>query len=387
MSKEIQLSLTKENSHNIILPLGQGSLAIGNIGMDNKLFDVLVDENLPINWDTFNSHFTGSGLSKKEMYPYGDWPRFFYYSGNDLGFIKWTEKRKTENFSWTPQKATTADFTKANIQNLSIQSNNVKIDLKLGKNCRHFSISGDIENIEVQANDGITSVSMHPNVSKNKIYQLPQFDQLKQITSLSISINPLDQPIDCKSLLQFKNLTSLSLSGNFIHLDCLKNFEKLERLAIRYAPNLENLPKLGSWEKLISFIGWNIEEKKGKLLRTEVKNLAREREMEYSSVSQLRSLIWFTTEYGIPFSAWEGKNAKIAIKNYKTALKELKKVKTEAEARKILIEFTQMFNNLPQIETTEREDIGEAIEQLRQVPAFEIDSKKANKWFDEARAY
>jgi hypothetical protein len=387
MSKEIQLSLTKENSHNISLPLGQGSLSIGNIGMDKKLYDVLVDENLPINWDTFNTHFTGSGLENKELYPFGDWPRFFHYSGDDIGFIKWTEKRKTEDFSWTPQKSTKADFTNVNIRHLKIQSKNVKINLKLGKNITQFSISGDIENFNIQSNDGITSLNIYPTVSKNKKYQLPKLDQLKDITSLDISTNPLDQPIDCQNLLQFQNLTNLSLSGNLTNLDCLKNLEKLERLAIRYAPNLENLPKLSSWKKLTSFIGWNIEETNGKLLRTELKSLSKERELEYSTVSQLRKLIWFTTEYGIPFSAWEGKNAKTAVKNYKATLKKLKKVKTEVEAKKALIEFTQTFNSLPQIETTEREDIGEAIEQLRQLPNFEIDSKKANKWFDEARDY
>jgi len=127
MSREIQLSLTKENSHTISIPLGQGSLAIGTIGMDKKHFDVLVDENAPINWDTFNTCFTGAGREKKERYPYGDWPRFIYYSGNDLGFIKWTEKRKTEYFYWTPQKSIIADFTKVNIRNLNIiQSKSIK---------------------------------------------------------------------------------------------------------------------------------------------------------------------------------------------------------------------------------------------------------------------
>ena len=62
--------------------------------------------------------------------------------------------------------------------------------------------------------------------------------------------------------------------------------------------------------------------------------MSKERELEYSTVSQLRKLIWFTTEYGIPFSAWEGKNAKTAVKNYKATLKKLKKVKTEVEAKK-----------------------------------------------------
>jgi len=278
MSKEIQLSLTKENSHTISIPLGQGSLAIGTIGMNKKHFDVLVEENAPINWDTFNTCFTSAGREKKEHYPYGDWPRFIYYSGNDLGFIKWTAKRKTEDFSWTPQKSIIADFTKVNIRNLSIiQSKSIKIGLKLGKNITSFSISGNLENIDILLNEGINSLSVYPDVSKNEIYQLPKFDKLKDITSLSISIKPLDNPIDCRSLLQFKNLTSLSLSGNFTNLDCLKDFEKIERLAIRYAPNLENFPKLDSWKKLNHFIGWNIEETKGKQLRKELNNLSKER--------------------------------------------------------------------------------------------------------------
>ena len=388
MSKKIQLSLTKENSHTISISPGQGSLAIGTIGMDKKHFDVLVDENLPINWDTFNTCFTGAGQENKEIYPYGDWPRFIYYSGNDIGFIKWTAKRKTEDFSWTPQKSIIADFTKVNIRNLSIiQSKSIKIGLKLGKNITSFSISGNLENIDILLNEGINSLSVYPDVSKNEIYQLPKFDKLKDITSLSISIKPLDNPIDCRSLLQFKNLTSLSLSGNFTNLDCLKDFEKIERLAIRYAPNLENFPKLDSWKKLNRFIGWNIEETKGKLLRKELKNLSKERKLEYATVAQLRKLIWFTTEYGMPFSAWNGKNAKIAVKNYKATLKKLKKTKTEEEAKEILIEFIQIFNDLPLIETIEREDIGEAVEQLRQIPKVEIGSKKATKWFDENRDY
>ncbi|MGD1839745.1 MAG: hypothetical protein ACFB0B_02455 [Thermonemataceae bacterium] len=240
--KKVQLSLTGENSHEIFIPLGQGSLAIGNLGMNEKDFDILIDEKLKINWDTFNTHFTGHGEQNREMYPYGNWPRFFYYSGNDLGFVKWTEKRKTEDFSWTPQKSISADLTKVNIRNLSIQSRGVKIDLKLGENITNLFLSGCFEKFNIEANDGITSLNIYPTVSNDTTYQLPQLNTLKEVTSLSISVSPLEQPIDCKSLLQFENLTHLNLSGNLINLDCLRNLNRLQSLAIRYAPNLEKLP-------------------------------------------------------------------------------------------------------------------------------------------------
>lgn len=385
--KKVQLSLTGENSHEIFIPLGQGSLAIGNIGMDKKDFDILVDEKLAINWDAFNTHYTGHGEQNKDRYPYGDWPRFFYYSGNDLGFIKWTEKRKTEDFSWTPQKSISADLTKVNIRNLSVQSKDLKIGLKLGKNIGKLSLSGSIEKFEIQSNDGVNSLTIYPKYSDDNFYKLPEFNTLKEITSLSVSVNPLEQPIDCKSLLQFENLTHLNLSGSIINLDCLKNLNRLQSLGIRYAPNLEKLPSLKSWEHLTSFVAWNVEETKGKLLRSELRKLAKERELEYSSVSQLRKRIWFTTEYGIPFSGWIGREAKLAVKLYKSTVKKLNKAKTEQEVKTLLIEFSKAFNDFPQIDTTEREDIGEAINQLRQVPSIEIDAKKANKWFDEVRDY
>jgi len=390
MSREekIQLSLTSENSHTVKIPPGQGSFSIGTLGMNPKKFDVLVDNTLPIHWDCFNSFFTGSGNNNKHLYPYGDWPRFFYYWGNDLNFITWSQKRAIEEFTWCPNAPISADFTKSNIGRLIINAEVSKIALQLGTH-RYFCIGGSLEGVNVIKTGKIDAVSFVPTVSKNSLapYQLPRFEAFSEIDSLDIKVEPIGQPFDCKCLLQFKNLTSLSLSGNLINLHYLEQLQGLESLAIRYAPNLEKLPALKSWDKLTSFIGWNIEENKGKLLRNELKQLGKERDLEYSSVSQLRKLIWFTTEYGIPFDAWTGKNAKIAIRTYKATVKKLKKVKTESEAKEILTEFARVFNELPQIETTERENIGEAVEQLRQVPAIEIDAKKASQWFDEVRDY
>ena len=386
--KPINISLTGENSHSVTIPLGQGSFAIGAVGMDIKKYDVLVNNDLPINWHSFNTFFTPHGKQNSHLHPYGDWPRFFYYWGNDTNFLKWSEKRKIEDFTWCPLKPLSADFTKSNISKLVINAETHKINLIVG-NHRGLTLTGNLANIDIAKAGEINSLALYPNTDKDSTsaYQLPDYTSLGQITNLDINIDPIGQAFDCESLLQFKSLTNLSLSGNLTNLKSLEKVKNMNRLAIRYAPNLEGLPALKSWSNLNSFIGWNVEETKGKLLRSELKNLAKERELQYSNVSQLRKPIWFITEYGIPFSAWQGKNAKTAIKNYKSTLKKLKKVKTEKQAKELLIEFTQIFNHLPQIETTEREDVGEAIEQLRQIPTIEVDSKKAMEWFNETRDY
>ncbi|GAA3519348.1 hypothetical protein GCM10022393_36920 [Aquimarina addita] len=370
-TQEIELSLTGHNSHKISIPLGQGSLSIGTIGMDTKKFDVLVEENLPINWDTFSS----------------DRPRFFYYYGNDQGFIKWTEKRKTEDFTWVPQEDVSVDFTNSHIRNLSIHSNDKHVQIKLGKNTLRLYLSGTIQYIDIQKIERNTSLIICPTVSGYENYTLPLLKNLKDITNLAISMSPVGQALDCESLVQFKALKSLSLQGSLTNLHFLEKLEKLEKLALRYVPDLENLPALHTWKNLTSFIGWNIEETKGKVLRSELKKITKERTLEHASVSQLKKAIWFTTEYGIPFSAWPDKEAKKAVKVYKATLKMLKKSKTEKEVKSLLTDFTKVFNDFAQIETTEREDIGEAIHQLRQVPAIDIDEELASKWFDEARDY
>lgn len=382
------ISLTGENSHTINIPLGQGSFSIGALDMNAKKFDVLVDEKLPINWDSFNSFFTPHGKSNSDRYPNGDWPRFFYYWGNDSGFSKWSQKRKIEDFTWSPLQALSADFTSSQINRLSVNVGDNKIKLKLG-NHSLVSISGNVANLDIIKIGELTSISFYPTTNKDSKtpYQLPAFEAFKDISSLDVSVEPLGQAFDCEHILQFENLKSLSLSGNLTNLKCLEKLEHLGSLALRYVPNLDDLPAFKSWKNLNSFIGWNIEETKGKLLRSELKKLVKKGEMEYASVSQLRKLIWFTTEYGIPFAAWEGKNAKIAIRTYKATLKKLKKAKTEEKVKQLLIEFAQIFNDLPRIETSEREDIFEAINQLIQVPSVEIDTEQANQWFDGIRDY
>ncbi|MGN7785081.1 hypothetical protein ACTJIJ_11160 [Niabella sp. 22666] len=112
-NKPVFISLTGESSHQINIPPGQGSFSMGLTGMDKKKFDVLIEDNLPVNWDAFNKLYTPHGQQHAEKYPYGDWPRFFHYWGKDTGFAAWSAKRPIEDFSWHPDQPVSVDLGRA----------------------------------------------------------------------------------------------------------------------------------------------------------------------------------------------------------------------------------------------------------------------------------
>lgn len=386
--KPINISLTSTNSHIFKIPPGQGSFSIGFVGMDKKKFDVLVEKDLSINWNAFDEFTTPAG---------GHWPRFFYYWGNDVGFTEWSKKRAIEDFSMHPNKPILVDLTNSQIRNFSIEATEYPIKLVLDNQIidnpfglKSLNLSGNIENFKIISTHSNPYIRIVPKTKKDQSeipYKLPTLKSLETITSLDITVEPLGQPFDCESLLQFPNLKILNLTGNITNTNCLSEFLNLEHLGIRYAPNLENFPSLNSWENLKSFIGWNIDEITGKRLNTELKQLAKAKELDYSSVSKLRSSIWFTTEYGIPFTNWETKNAKIATKAYKSILKEISKAQTEKEVKTSIIKLVEIINKLPNIETVEREDTGTAIIQLIEASKLEISHETANNWFDEIRDF
>lgn len=390
----IYISLTGTDSHQIKIPAGQGSFSIGRIGMDKKKFDVLVGENAVIDWDVFNTFYTPHGQQNAHLHPYGDWPRFFYYWGNDTSFVEWSKKRVIENFFWQPSRSLCLDLSDAQIRNLAIKSNDdlIKLTLDQSNNIGLYSLhlSGNIELFEIKATQEIDHIRIEPNTEKDQsvsAYHLPIIPDLAKISSLDVIVKPIGQAFDCESLLQFPNLKNLNLTGNITNTACLKQLHQLERIGIRYAVNLEGFPALNTWENLSSFIAWNIDEKTGKTLNTQLKHLAQEKQLDYSSVSKLRSPIWFSTEYGIPFENWENKNAKIAIKAYKSALKKISKAQNEQDVKESIIELIEMINTLLNIETVEREDTGVAVQQLVESSKFDIDQKIVNAWFDEFRDF
>lgn len=387
-NKPIDLSLTSTNSHSIKVAAGQGSFSIGEIGMDKKKFDVLVEKDVPIYWNTFDPFTTPAG---------SHWPRFFYYYGNDIGFLEWSKNRAIEEFFWQPSKPVNIDLNTTQIGNFSVRSNKNPIKITLPEEdeyhygLRSLSLLGDIEEIEIVSKNVKPHIRLYPNVKSNKSlspYQLPVFNDLAEITLLDVAVDPLGQVLDCASLLQFPNLKSLNLTGNISNVNRLAELKKLESLAVRYTPNLENFPPLTTWGGLRSFIGWNIDATAGKKLKAELKLLMKSgRELEYSSVSKLRSMVWFMTEYGIPFANWESKNAKIATKAYKAAVQEIAQAKTVVEVERSIATLITIINQLPNIETVEREDTAVAIQQLIGASSVKIPMETADNWFDEMRDF
>ena len=103
-----------------------------------------------------------------------------------------------------------------------------------------------------------------------------EFQRRFECTFIDVACLPIGQALDCRSLLQFPELTGLHLSGSLVHLESLAKLKKLQSLQLRFVPDLTDLPKLASWRDLKGFLGWNIEETAGKALRAECRRLLKE---------------------------------------------------------------------------------------------------------------
>lgn len=386
--KEIVLSLTGKDSHKVLIPAGQGSLSIGTIGNVKEQYDLLVNEDDVIHWDTFNGYYSVAGWEEKQEYPYGNWPRFFYYSGNDLGFIDWSCEREIEEFRWLPQKDMNVDFTHSMIYLLYIETGKYNIAFSLGERVSELHLCGNLENYSIRKCSKVPRLHFKPEYNeKLDAYQLPVFPALKDAEEVKVEVSALSAPFDCSSLLQFPHLKKLYLVGNVTNLEALKELENLEKLGIWDAPNLSGMPELSHWNHLKWIVGVNIDESVGKLLRKELSNLKKIRQFEYSCISQLRNPLWFETNYGIPFSYWGGVNEKKATSAYKKCLKEVKGANTEGEIKEAIINFVEKINRLENIESTERDDVYISLCTIMKNAPIEIDNQKWETWFEQVREF
>nr|WP_225445549.1 hypothetical protein [Paenibacillus arenosi] len=148
---------------------------------------------------------------------------------------------------------------------------------------------------------------------------------------------------------------------------------------------------MNTWPILDRFIAYNVEESAGKRLKQQMKTRATTRPWtDYASVSQLRKPEWWTTQFGRPFSSWPKRLAKLANEAYDAAQETLAQARSLAEAEAAITAFTVRFNTLKGIETTERDDLGEAVWQLSQSDhqlGQPIPEELAQRWFDAAREY
>ena len=385
--KEIVLSLTEKDSHKFFIPGGQGGFSIGIKGLSEGEFDVLLDKDEIINWNCFDGYYSMAGYQEKNKYPYGNWPRFFYYQGNDIGFIKWSFKRRIESFYWEPQKDMMVDFTNAMIGSLTLKTN-YKIELLLGNKIRCLNLLGNLENYSIKKCDSVTSLFFQPDYDKNLLsYKLPNYEVLKNIERIEVRVSPLSPPFDCTSLLQFPNIKELSLLGNMTNLNVLKNLKNIEKLGMWDMPNLSFMPKLESWKNLKWFVAVNIDENGGRLFRQELVSLKKSKKFDFVSVRKLRNPLWFETNYGIPFSYWEGINEKKAINAYKKCLKNVKNSNNEEEIKIAIVDFIKKINKLENIESTERDDVYTALCTIMKNSPINIDNETWKLWFDEVRNF
>lgn len=385
------IDLTGPHSHTLVRQPGVGSLSIGPSKLGNKA-DLHVDPNTSVNWSVFDSFATPAG---------SPWPRFLHYTGSDAGFFTWAKERAIEDMSWVPvlPEDVVVDASQSKLQNLSIEldPSESQLHLKLPKTqvAAYFRlrVAGDLSRFSAEG-DLPFSLTLKPRTSRRKNkdpFVLPDLGTLQQVKSLTLENEPLSQPISLACLERFPNLTSLSLWGNFCDLEQLACQTQLTNLELRFMPELGDLPPLDVWPLLDRFIAYNVEEATGKRLRQQMKARANTRPWtDYASVSQLRKPEWWTTEFGRPFASWPKRMAKLANEAYDTAKTAMAQARSLDDAQAAITAFTVRFNTVKGIETTEREDLGEAVLQLSQADHLigqPITEEMAQRWFDAARDY
>ena len=385
------IDLTGPRSHTLVIQPGVGSLSIGPSQLGKKA-DLHVAPDAHIDWTVFDAFATPAG---------SPWPRFLRYTGSDTGFFDWAQERSIEEMAWVPILSAdkVVDASGSNMHGLYIEldQSGSRLHLKLPKQqvFEYFrlGVGGDLSRLSANG-DMPYSLTLAPRTSRRKSdvpFLLPDLGELHQVTSLTLRNAPLAQPISLECLSRFPNLTSLSLWGNFCDLDLLAHQARVTDLELRFMPDLADLPLLNAWPLLDRFIAYNVEEIAGRRLKQQMKTRAKTRPWTgHASVSQLRKHEWWTTEFGRPFSSWPKRLAKLANEAYNVAQATLAQASSFADAEAAITAFTVRFNTLKGIETTEREDLGEAVWQLSQSDHLigqPITEEMAQRWFDATRDY
>jgi len=378
---EFHLPLTKQGIQHISTQIGTSGFSIGANGISDGLHDAWADADDVIDWSVFDRlDFPGHGDC---------FLKAFDYTGNDTTCTNWASNRSVRFFHFKPVKNVVVDLKNAQIRVFDLYVNDNLVDLSLGEEANYITIHGNLENVTFKHCPEVFSLSFKSfqNKQNKPMYQLPDYPIAKKATSISIFGDVKGEPFDCESLLQFSNLKSLYLSGNVTNVASLAKLERLEKLGLSLIPELSGMPYLETWIHLGSFFAENVEETVGKRLREELKLLKKDKDFpDYCGVLKLRKSIWFETEYNIPFSSWEN-NAKVATRVYKNALKEMRKAKIEADVEHAIIDLITRLNELPNMDTSEREDVWIAVNQLVEVSEVDICQEILTKWFDETRDF
>jgi len=379
---EFDLPLTKQGTQHSSIQVGMAGLSIGSKGVSVGHHDAWVETDDIIDWSVFDRiDFPGH-----EDY----FIQSLHYMGNDVTFTSWTSNRPIRFFHFKPVTDVVVDLTKAQIRVFELYVSDSLVDLSLGEKANYITIHGNLENVTFKhcPEEFSLSFKSFQNRKNKSLYQLPNFPVAKTAKSISIFGEVNGEPFDCESLLQFSNLKSLYLSDNVVNVSALAKLEQLEKIGLSLILKLDEMPNLATWKHLGDFFAENVEETVGKRLRDELKLLKKDREFPaHCTVLKLRKSIWFETEYNIPFSNWEATSAKVATKAYKNSLKEMRKAKVEIDVYHAIIKLITCINELADIDTSEREDVWTAVNQLVKVSALSICQKMLEQWFDETRDF
>lgn len=372
----VRISLTNSDSHELVHIPGMGSLIVGPRGGARRP-DLAVEPDQMINWHVFDAMRTGAG---------DNWPRYISYEGNDTSLFTWMRERETEEVTFSPSSNLDIDASDANLGGLTLKPGRHRIRMTLPRTLRRLSIIGNPKLVDLDLPVGGKWPDMYlADDDSGILTSVAGLPYLASVRSLGIRNTVLGAPFDCRSLQALHHLTHIRLYGAMAHLDALAEL-RLNGLELRFVSDLTGLPDLSVWPELSYFIAWNVEESVGKTLRKAVKQLP-DSEDSFFGVSQLRSKQWFIEEHGLPFGGWTSKNEKIASKAFKAASKALKAAATKAEARNVIVGFVQTINGLAGIETSERDDTGDAVALLAEVNPALTTREEALAWFDEIRDF
>ena len=386
--KKLTISLTSEYSHEAFIQPGQGSFGIGVKGIDSERYiDVWVNKDDKIRWESFNRCEILHPERLKDEDEFSGWPRWFHYTGNDIGFIKWSQKREIEGFTWCPQREFSVDFSKSIINELHIHSD-YKLHLTFGDNIEYLDLYGNPNDFIIEKCTKVPSLGFYPKKKETKgMISLPNIDCFHDAEELLVEVDPNGAHFDCNSLLQFPNLKLLHLIGNMTNLSSLKELKHLNKLGFWNVPELSDLPTLNNWKELDKFVAMNIDENIGNQLKKELNDLKKQRKFEFASVTKLRNKLWFETEYGLPFSNWDSSKEKKATSIYKKCLKDIKAATNEEDIHDSISEYTSSFNKMKDIETVEREDIYAGLVTIMKNSPIDIKYDVWFNWFDETRNF
>lgn len=380
------LNLTGQSSHVLVVEPGRGIAVIGPASLGKKA-DLHVAPDAVVHWDAFDPFATLTGIP---------WPRNIDYYGNDSGFFAWSKRRAIEQFRWTPAFADSrsVDASAARIRMVVIRLVQVTGHLSIVVPAAgNLYLEGDLSRIVVGG--GVPAMlSLQPALGRRPgqaPYALPAFELLQDVTSLELVGAPLGQAISLLGIERFSSLKSLSLSGSFTDWASLAGLQHLSNLELRFVPDLHDLPALDSWPLLDSIIVWNVDEAAGKRLKAQIGARTKARAWAgHALISKLRKPAWWQTEYGRPFAGWNSRQAKAANAAYDSAREALEGAANAAAVQAAVVAFSSQFNAMKDMETTQREDIGEAVwqfSQLARVTALGLGETQLQQWFDEARDY